>query len=62
MIEKHIIIPLVELPAMKGFCDAIMTTTIDLCDGVLRNVREVEVNLVLNGSVSVNIKSGLSAY
>ena len=37
---------------MKGFCDAIMITTIDLCDGVLHNVREVEVNLALNGSVS----------
>lgn len=54
MIENHILMPLVKLPTMKGFCDAIMTTTIDLCDGVLRNVREVEVNLALNGSVSVD--------
>ena len=38
---------------MKGFCDAIMTTTIDLSDGVLRNVREVEINLALNGGVSL---------
>ena len=53
MIENHIIVPLVRNPEMAGFCDAIMTTTIDLCDGVLRNVREVEVNLALNGSVSI---------
>ena len=47
---------------MKGFCDAIMTTTIDLCDGVLRNVREVEVNLALNGNVSLGKNYGLEAY
>ncbi len=46
------IVPLMKQPTMKGFSDAIMTTTIDLCDGVLHNVREVEVNLALNGSVS----------
>lgn len=62
MIENYILMPLVELPAMKGFCDAIMTTTIDLCDGVLRNVREVEVNLALNGNVSLGKNYGLEAY
>ncbi len=62
MIETHIIIPLVKLPAMQGFCDAIMTTTIDLCDGVLRNVRDVEVNLALNGSVSCNTKRGSDTH
>ena len=53
MIENYIIVPLVRQPEMTGFCDAVMTTTIDLCDGVLRNVRAVEVNLALNGSVSI---------
>ena len=60
MIENHIIMPLVKLPAMAGFCDAIMTTTIDLSDGVLRNVREVEINLALNGSVSIRNKIRLT--
>lgn len=55
MIQNDIIIPLMQLPDREGFCDAVMTTTIRLCDGVLRNVREVEISLALHGSVSRHI-------
>ena len=61
MIETHIIVPLAKAPAIKVFCDAVMITTIDLCDGVLRNVREVEVSLALNGSVSISQGCALNA-